>query len=54
MCESRGGRRGLLVPNSPYGLCGRSIELELGLGRVFCLFVVVVVMVFCSGFVVDL
>ena len=23
LCESRGGRRGLPVPNSPYGLCGR-------------------------------
>ena len=31
MCESRGGRPGLPVPNSPYGLCGRKatqIELE--------------------------
>ena len=24
LCESRGGRPGLPVPNSPYGLCGRS------------------------------
>ena len=23
LCESRGGRPGLPVPNSPYGLCGR-------------------------------
>ena len=23
LCESRGGRPGLSVPNSPYGLCGR-------------------------------
>ena len=23
MCESGGGRPGLPVPNSPYGLCGR-------------------------------
>ena len=31
LCESRGGRPGLPVPNSPYGLCGRKatlIELE--------------------------
>ena len=24
LCESRGGRPGLPVPNSPYGLCGRT------------------------------
>ena len=24
-----GGRPGLPVPNSPYGLCGRNIELKL-------------------------
>ena len=23
LCESRGGRPGLPVPNGPYGLCGR-------------------------------
>ena len=23
LCDSRGGRPGLPVPNSPYGLCGR-------------------------------
>ena len=23
LCESRGGRPGLPVPNNPYGLCGR-------------------------------
>ena len=23
LCESRGGRLGLPVPNNPYGLCGR-------------------------------
>ena len=28
-CESRGGRPGLLVPNSPYGLCGREATLNL-------------------------
>ena len=39
MCESRGGRPGLPVPNSPYGLCGRKATLtedekeEAGLPR---------------------
>ena len=28
MCESGGGRPGLPVPNSPYGLCGRKAALE--------------------------
>ena len=28
MSESRGGRPGLLVPNSPYGLCGRKATLN--------------------------
>ena len=28
LCESRGGRPGLPVPNSPYGLCGREATLE--------------------------
>ena len=27
LCESRGGRPGLPVPNSPYGLCGREAAL---------------------------
>ena len=27
LCESRGGRSGLPVPNSPYGLCGRKATL---------------------------
>ena len=27
-CESRGGRPGLPVPNSPYGLCGRKAVLK--------------------------
>ena len=27
-CESRGGRPGLPVPNSPYGLCGRKATLK--------------------------
>ena len=29
MCESRGGRPGLPVPNSPYGLCGLKAALNL-------------------------
>ena len=29
LCESRGGRPGLSVPNSPYGLCGRKATLNL-------------------------
>ena len=29
LCESRGGRPGLPVPNSPYGLCGRTATLLL-------------------------
>ena len=31
MCESRGGRQGLPVPNSPYGLCRRKATLEEGI-----------------------
>ena len=27
MCESRGGRPGLPVPKSPYGLCGCKVKL---------------------------
>ena len=27
LCESRGDRPGLPVPNSPYGLCGRKATL---------------------------
>ena len=27
LCESGGGRPGLPVPNSPYGLCGRKATL---------------------------
>ena len=27
LCESGGGRPGLPVPNSPYGLCGRQATL---------------------------
>ena len=29
MCESRGGRPGLSVPSSTYGLCGRKATLNL-------------------------
>ena len=29
LCESRGGRPGLPVPNSPYGLCGRKATPNL-------------------------
>ena len=29
LCESRGGRPGLPVPNSPYGLCGHKATLKL-------------------------
>ena len=28
LCESGGGRPGLPVPNSPYGLCGRKATLK--------------------------
>ena len=28
LCEGRGGRPGLPVPNSPYDLCGRKATLE--------------------------
>ena len=28
LCESRGGRSDLPVPNSPYGLCGRKATLN--------------------------
>ena len=28
LCESRGGRPGLPVPNSPYGFCGRKATLN--------------------------
>ena len=29
LCESRGGRPGLPVPNSPYGLCERKAASDL-------------------------
>ena len=34
LCERRGGRPGLSVPNSPYGLCGRKATLNLTLHQV--------------------
>ena len=33
MCESRGGRPGLPVPNSPYGLCGRKETLNCSISE---------------------
>ena len=33
LCESRGGRPGLPVPNSPYCLCGRRATLNLNVIR---------------------
>ena len=33
LCESRGGRLGLPVPNSPHGLCGRRAALHLNLNN---------------------
>ena len=33
LCESRGDRPGLPVPNGPYGLCGRRATLNLSVGR---------------------
>ena len=33
LCESRGGRLGLPVPNNPYGLCGRRAALHLNLNN---------------------
>ena len=32
LCESRGGRPGLPVPKSPYGLCGRKATIILNVG----------------------
>ena len=29
LCESRGGRTGLPVPNKPYGFCGRKGTLNV-------------------------
>ena len=28
LCEGRGGRPGLPVPNKPYGFCGRKATLQ--------------------------
>ena len=35
LCESRGGRPGLSVPNSPYGLYGHKATVEEEEGRPF-------------------
>ena len=37
LCESRGGRPGLPVPDSPYGLCGRKATLNLNAALQRCL-----------------
>ena len=34
LCESRGGRPGLPVPNSAYGLCGRKATLNMNFCRI--------------------
>ena len=36
LCESRGGRAGLPVPNKPYGLCGRHAIPNLNPGTPAC------------------
>ena len=41
LCESRGGRPGLLVRDSPYGLCGRKATLNLNIPVLFLLLCVV-------------
>ena len=33
LCESRGGRPGLLVTNKPRGFCGRKATLNRGMGK---------------------
>ena len=38
LCENRGGRPGLSVPNSPYGLSGRNATLNLSLNLFFLSF----------------
>ena len=38
LCESRGGRPGLSVPNSPYGLCRRAATLKLNWSDTVCRF----------------
>ena len=45
LCEGRGGRPGLLVPNRPYGLCGRKATLNCSISEVrSCVKVEVVVL----------
>ena len=48
LCESRGGRLGLPVPNSPHGLCGRRAALHLNLNNY------TVLMLFLDLFIVEL
>ena len=43
LCESRGGRPGILVPNSLYGLCGRKGTLNLNMNCIFGLFSAMIV-----------
>ena len=33
LCESRGGRPELPIPDSPYGLCGHKVTLSLNFSR---------------------
>ena len=35
LCEGRGGRPGLPVPNSPFGLCGRKATLNSNLTNIY-------------------
>ena len=44
LCESRGGRLGLPVPNSPHDLCGRKATLNLNSDTQSCVKVEVAVL----------
>ena len=44
LCKNRGGRPGLPVPNSPYGVCGRKAVLNLNVVIKSCSGVVVAVL----------
>ena len=49
LCESRGGRPELPVPNSPYGLCGRKAALNCSISELrSCVKVEVAVLSFPS------
>ena len=54
LCESRGGRPGLPVPNSPYGLCGRKATFELESATELRICVKVEVAVLGSSFLIVL